>query len=427
MNKTKSIPYGFRFAVCTAIFAASALTAADWPAYRGPAGNGITPETLSPWPSNGPKQIWKVPTPRGFSSFSVAGGRVFTLVVNQGSGGNVEQLVALDANTGKTLWTFDLGPAVYDRGGDDGAPDNRGGDGPRSTPAISGNRVYVYSQDLVLHCVDAATGKPVWSKDILKEFQGRNIGWRSAMSPVVDGDFVYVAGGGQGAAMLAFHKNNGQLLWKTGTERITHATPVVATLHGVRQIIYFMQSGLVSVSVVDGRELWRFPYKFNVSTAASPVVCDDIVYCSAGYGVGGGAGRVSKEGNQFKVTPLWQIPGDTKVANHWSTPVYKDGYLYGMFSFKQYGRGPMKCVDVKTGEIKWEKPGFGAGHVILAGNTLVALADDGQVVLVDPSPAGYKELARYKAVTGKCWTTPAWSNGRLYVRSTVEGVCLDVK
>lgn len=410
-----------------AALAAFTLPAADWPAYRGPLGNGITSETLNPWPASGPKQIWKVPTPRGFSSFSVAGGRVFTLMVNQGAGGNVEQLVALDANTGKTLWAFDIGPAVYDRGGDDGAPDNRGGDGPRSTPAVSGNRVYVYSQDLVLHCVDTATGKPVWSKDILKEFQGRNIGWRSAMSPVVDGDFVFVAGGGQGASMLAFNKNTGQLLWKTGNERITHATPVVATLHGVRQIIYFMQSGLVSVSVVDGRELWRFPYKFNVSTAASPVVCDDIVYCSAGYGVGGGACRITKEGNQFKATPLWQVPGDTKVANHWSTPVYKDGYLYGMFSFKQYGRGPMKCVDVKTGEIKWEKPGFGAGHIILAGNKLVALADDGHVVLVDPSPEGYKELARYKAVSGKCWTTPALSNGRLYVRSTVEGVCLDVK
>ncbi|WCJ58300.1 PQQ-like beta-propeller repeat protein [Fontisphaera persica] len=409
------------------LFAAAALSAADWPAYRGPFGNGITAETLTPWPASGPKQIWKVPTPRGFSSFSVAGGRVYTQIVGEGQGGAMEQLVAMDANTGKALWRFDIGPAVYDRGGDDGAPDNRGGDGPRSTPAVSGNRVYVFSQDLVLSCVDAATGKKVWSKDILKEFQGRNIGWKSAMSPVVDGDFVYVAGGGPGASMLAFHKNTGQLLWKTGNERITHATPVVATIHGVRQIIYFMQSGLVSVSVVDGRELWRFPYKFNVSTAASPVVCDDIVYCSAGYGVGGGACRITKEGSQLKAVPLWQVPGDTKVANHWSTPVYKDGHLYGMFSFKQYGRGPLKCVDVKTGQIKWEQPGFGAGHIILAGNKLVALADDGQVVLVEPAPEGYKELARYKAVTGKCWTTPALSNGRLYLRSTVEGVCLEVK
>ncbi|MCX8157713.1 MAG: PQQ-binding-like beta-propeller repeat protein [Verrucomicrobiae bacterium] len=416
----------YHWMLATALTALT-LPAADWPAYRGPQGNGITPETLNPWPASGPKVLWKVPTPRGFSSFSVAGGRVYTQLVSEEQGGAVEQLVALDANTGKVLWRFDIGPGIYDRGGDDGAPDNRGGDGPRSTPTVSGNRVYVFSQDLVLSCVDAATGKKVWSKDILKEFQGRNIGWKSAMSPVVDGDFVFVAGGGQGASMLAFNKNTGQLLWKTGNERITHATPVVATIHGVRQIIYFMQSGLVAVSVVDGRELWRFPYKFNVSTAASPVVCDDIVYCSAGYGVGGGACRITKEGQQFKATPLWQVPGDTKLANHWSTPVYKDGHLYGMFSFKQYGRGPLKCVDVKTGEIKWEKPGFGAGHIILAGNKLVALADDGHVVLVEPSPTAYKELARYKAVSGKCWTTPALSNGRLYVRSTVEGVCLDVK
>lgn len=400
-----------------------ALNAAEWPNYRGPNHDGKSPEKiLAQWPAGGPKQVWKVPTPLGFSSFAVGGGKVFTQVARQ----ERELLLALDANTGKELWTADLGLAKYEQGGNSGTPENSGGDGPRSTPATSANRVYAYTQDMELFCFDAATGKVVWKKNILQEFQGRNIGWRSAMSPLIDGDFVYVAGGGAGQSMLAFNKHTGQLLWKTGNEKITHATPVAATILGVRQIIYFMQSGLVAVSATTGADLWKFPFRFNVSTASSPVVCDDIVYCSAGYGVGGGACKITKTGGQFTATELWKIPGDTKVANHWSTPVYKDGHLYGMFSFKKYGTGPLKCVELKTGQVKWEKPGFGAGQVILADNKVVALADDGQLVLVEATPDAYQEVARAKVIQGKCWSTPALSNGRLYIRSTKEGACLEI-
>jgi outer membrane protein assembly factor BamB len=337
-----------------------------------------------------------------------------------------EVVLALNADTGKELWTADVGIGKFDKGGDSGAPENSGGDGPRSTPAASGDRVYAFTQDLTLHCLDAASGKVTWKKSLLQEHQGRNIEWKSAMSPLVDGDSVFVGGGGAGQSMLAFNKKTGELLWKSGNETITHATPVAATILGVRQIIYFMKSGLVSVSAADGAELWKFPFRFKVSTASSPVICDDIVYCSAGYGVGGGACKIAKQGAQFTATEMWKIEGDTKVANHWSTPVYKDGYLYGMFSFKKYGTGPLKCVEVKTGQVKWEKPGFGAGNVILADDKVVALADDGQVVLVEANPDAYKEIARAKAVEGKCWSTPALSGGRLYVRSTKEGACLDV-
>jgi len=235
---------------------------------------------------------------------------------------------------------------------------------------------------------------------------------------------VFVAGGGAGQSMLAFNKKAGELVWKTGNETITHATPVVATILGVRQVIHFMQSGLVALAVKDGKELWRFPYKFSVSTAASPVVSGDIVYCSAGYNVGGGACKISKEGDNFKATELYK--NLAAATNHWSTPCCKDGCLYGMFSFKAWGTGPMKCVEVATGKVKWEKPGFGAGQAILVGDKVVGLSDTGDVVIVEAKPDAYKEAGRFKAVTGKCWTTPAYSDGRLYVRSTKEGACLDV-
>jgi len=425
MNKaTKSII----LAVTTTIGATLLLCAEDWPQYRGPRGDGISAENVRiPWPASGPKVIWKKPTPNGFSSFAVSGGRVYTQVIRDLNGQRREILVAMDAATGNELWYADIGEAKYDSGGDSGTQDNRGGDGPRSTPTVNGGKVYAFTQHLKLFCFDAASGKTLWVKDIMQDFAGRNIGWKSAMSPLVDGELVFVGGGGAGQSLLAFNKTTGAVVWKKHDEKITHSTPVAATIHGVRQIIFFLQSGLLSVSPQDGTALWRFPFRYNVSTAISPVVCGDVVYCSAGYGVGGGACRIIKNGSQWTAEELWKIPGDRQVANHWSTPVFKDGYLYGMFSFKEFGRGPLKCVELKTGQVKWQQPGFGPGNVILSGKHLLALADDGQLVAVEATPESYKEVCRVKALNGKCWTTPALSNGRLYIRSTKEGACLDLK
>jgi outer membrane protein assembly factor BamB len=154
------------------------------------------------------------------------------------------------------------------------------------------------------------------------------------------------------------------------------------------------------------------------------VVAGDIVYCSAGYGVGSTAIQISKAGNKYSANELWMVPGNS-IANHWSTPVHKDGYLYGMFQFKEYGDGPIRCVDLKTGKVKWSQAGFGPGNVILVGNELVALSDAGALVLIDANPGRYQEKGRFQAVTGKCWSTPAFSEGRVYVRSTKEAAAYD--
>jgi hypothetical protein len=135
--------------------------------------------------------------------------------------------------------------------------------------------------------------------------------------------------------------------------------------------------------------------------------------------------RVSKQGSGFTAKQLWITSGNHPVANHWSTPVYHKGHLYGMFSFKEYGDGPMKCVELATGKVKWQQPGFGAGQVILANDTVLALTDNGELVTVATDPAQYHEISRTKVVTGKCWSTPTVANGRIYVRSTKEGVCVD--
>jgi len=396
-------------------------TLADWPQYNGAKCDRRTEGTLArSFPSAGPAAAWKVPLGDGFSSFAVQGGSAYTLVVRDGQ----ETLLALDAKSGKEQWSAVLTKGEYDGGGGAGADGNDGGDGPRSTPSVVDGRVYASDVALGLHCFEAASGKELWKHDVLAEFGGRQIQWQNAASPLVEGGLVFMAGGGADESLLAFDAKTGEVAWARGDEKMTHATPIAATLLGVRQVIFFVQSGLIAVEPSTGKELWRTEFPYRTSTAASPVVSGDVVYCSAGYGVGAAAWRLAKDGDKLVPTLLWRAAN--KLINHWSTPVAKDGYLYGMFSFKEYGKGALKCVELASGEEKWAKEGFGPGNVILVGGTLVALSDAGEVVLVEPEHGAYKELARADVLAGKCWSSPAFSDGALYVRSTREGVRLDL-
>lgn len=406
------------------ILQAAAAFAADWPEYRGPNQDGISKEKVEvQWNGSGPKVVWRKQTNTGFSSFAVSNGKAFTQVQRDINGKSREICLALDAATGKELWFADIAKGEFVGGGDTAG----GGDGPRSTPTVSGGKVYLLTPDLVTHCLDEETGKTLWTCDLQKQHHGRNIGWNSAASVAIDGNLVFVAGGGPGESILGLNKDTGAVVWKTADERITHATPVVTTILGQRQVIFFMQSGLVSVEPKTGKILWKYPFPYNVSTAISPVVSGDVVYLSAGYDVGSGACRIAKQGGRFTATKLWFKPGKgNPVINHWSTPVCKDGYLYGMYGFKQFKKGPMMCVELATGKVMWQHPNFGQGNVILVGDRLVALAEDGNLVIIEATPNAYKEIARTQAFQDKCWTTPAFSDGKIYVRSISEGVCYDV-
>lgn len=399
---------------------------AGWPAYRGANLDGVSTEKLvaTSFPAAGPRALWKTPSPGGFSSFTVGGGHAYTLITREIEGAKRETVVALDAETGKELWASPLGTAKYDGGGDSGTKDNGGGDGPRSTPTLDGNRVYALDARLLLACLDAATGKEIWRRDLVAEHAGRVITWQNAASPVIDGDLVFLAGGGEGQALLGLDKRTGKTVWKGQDDKMTHASPVIATLLGERQVIFFTQAGLVAVKPATGDVLWRQAYPFKVSTAASPVVAGDIVYCSAGYGVGAGAYRISREGGTFKSTELWRTPG--KLESHWSTPVCKDGHLYGIFGTKVYGQAPLECIELATGTRKWSQNGFGPGGVTLVDGHLLILGDAGQLVLAEATPAAYREKARADILDGKCWTTPTYTGGRVYARSTKEAVCIDL-
>ncbi len=400
--------------------------AAEWPAFRG-AKNGNAPAL--PVADAGKIKLtktWKVETPTGFSSFAVAAGKAFTIVKREVDGNPSEVLVALAAKDGTEAWSAPLTILnKYDGGGDSGAPDNKGGDGPRSTPTVSDGVVYAIDANLGVYAFDAATGKSLWKRDVMKENAGVQIKWQNAASPVIDGDVLLMCGGGSGQALLGLNKKTGDVVWKGEDDKMTHATPVIADILGVHQCIFFTQAGLVAVDPQKGTVLWRAEFPFKVSTAASPVVFEDIVYCSAGYGVGAGAFKISKSGASMSAAPLWRR--ENECFNHWSTPVLKDGYLYGMFSFKEYGSGPVACVDIRTGKDMWKEPGFGPGQVILSGDTVIALSDKGEVVFIKAQPTGYKELKREDILEGKVWSYPVLAYNHLFARSTVEGGCWELK
>ncbi|MDB5305306.1 MAG: outer rane biosis protein [Phycisphaerales bacterium] len=392
---------------------------AEWPQYRGPESDGSTAETVKPW-SGELKVLWKIPVGDAFGSFAVAGGKAYLFAEHESE---KEACFAYDAATGKQLWVTDVDRTIHE---------GSGGNGPRSTPTISGDRVYVLSTYLKLTCLNAADGAVVWSHDLQSEFKGQNntdgiAAWGNAASPIVEGDRVIVAGGGSGETYLAFDKTDGKLLWKSGNDKITHASPTPATIHGQRQIVFFMQSGLVSIDPQSGKELWRQKFKFSVSTAASPVIGGDIVYCSAGYGVGAGAFRVEKSGEKWSTKVLWQTPKENQ--NHWTTALYHDGYLYGLYGFKEFKTEPLKCLDIKTGKPVWSKEGFGQGGLILAGGNILIQGDQGQLVLAEATPKGYHELAQAKPLSGKAWQMPVLAEGKIFTRTSDHGeaVCLEAK
>jgi outer membrane protein assembly factor BamB len=404
------------------------LGAVDWNQYHGRNSDNKTNERLTSttWLEKSGSPKWKISTPLGFSSFSTEGARAFTLIAEEDEDGLMREVcIALDTTSGKRLWSTWLCRMDYKSGGgNSGAPGNNGGDGPRSTPSVLNGKVWVYDSDMNLYCINAANGKIIWDVQVLKEHKGQNIKWKNSSAPLIENDLVIVYGGGSGQSLLAFERETGKIAWKTGNETATHATPIATTIHGFRQVIFFCTSGLVSVDPKSGRELWRQAFPFKVSTAASPVVAGDMIYCSAGYGVGAGLYKISRKGTRFSSSEIWRKKND--MFNHWSTPLYHDGHLFGMFSFKKYGNGPLQCIELKSGKIKWSQDGYGPGNVILSGNHLIALADDGVLSLVKATPSKYTELARKKVLNGKCWSTPILSNGLVLARSTTQAVCMEV-
>ncbi len=434
--------------------------ATDWPQYRGPATDGSTPDPITTtWATNSPGfVVWtNMSLTNGFSSFAVSQGRAFTLISKtDGSGTLEEYCVAVDAATGASLWATPIGPApwnpsINNGAGGAGTAPYYTGDGPRPTPSVGDGRVlalssgrYVYYQPHQLHlvCLNATNGSVIWSNDLASAYGASTISWENGASPCLDNDLVFVNlnSSTNNQNLAAFRVADGGLAWSSQPENVTHTTPVVATIQGVPQVIFATQTGLVSLDRTTGALLWKFTYPFSpisTSMGASPVVYSNLVYCTAAYGRGAFVVQVNLTNGSWTTTQLWYQYDSASppyyYSSIWMSPVCYQGYIYTLAGENStFLIAPLNCIELSTGNLMWTTNTFGMGGLILANTNLLVLTEKGELVLVQPNPAAYVELARYPAfrftagAPGKCWNSPAFSNGRIYARGTRGGICLDV-
>jgi outer membrane protein assembly factor BamB len=422
--------------------ASGVATATDWTQFQGPNMDGTTPDPIAlHWNIGSPSfLIWtNLSLTNGFSSFAVSKGRAFTQI-SKGSP-SLEYCVAVDAMTGTNLWAVPIdtapwNPASTTFGGDGRAPCNRG-DGPRSTPSVLDNHVYALSgRNLHLVCCNVTNGSVIWSNNLAAAFGATTISWENGASPRLDGSLIFVNlnTARTGQTLSAFNAADGSLAWQSQYVGATHSTPSVATIQGVRQVIFATTDGLVSLERDTGNPLWTYSYPFgsvSVAMGAAPVVYSNTVFMTCGYSGGSAAVRLSLEDSGWTVTPLWSA-STSAFRNTWMAPVCYQGFLYGQFGDRTWTNTPLKCIELATGQVKWSVANFGMGGTILVHTNLLVVTEDGQIVLAAPNPNAYTELARYRvfrftsSAPGKCWNSAAYSDGRSYVRSTRGGVSLNV-
>lgn len=384
-----------RFALALAV-AASAAAAQDWPQWRGPARDGSAPALAArtDWPQ-ALKPAWKVDVGAGHSGPVVAGGRVFQLARQ----GEQETLHALDLATGARVWQqsypapYRVNPAAYSHG-----------PGPKSTPAVAGGRVFTFGISGILSAFDAATGRVLWRKDFAGQYPATSPIYGTAQSPLVDGSRVIVhVGGSGGGALTAFDAATGAAVWSWKGDGPGYASPVVAELGGVRQVIAQTDSLLVGVDAASGRVLWTLPFTTEYAqNAVTPLVAGGLVVYS-GLDHPLIALRVTQRGGTWSATPAWE---NADVAAYMSSPVAAGGRICGLSHRK---RGQLFCLDAATGTTAWLSDGRAAENAALvaAGSNLLVLTTEGELLLVDPSGPAFQLLRRWPVAASATWAHPA--------------------
>jgi outer membrane protein assembly factor BamB len=422
--------------VLIALACTATLAAQDWPQILGPNRNGIYtgPPIVPSFPRTGPPSLWTRDVGAGFAGPAVAGNRLVLFHrVNNRPSTSLGTAVSLsngretveDALTGKTIWTFDYPTSYRDDFGFD--------EGPRAVPVIAGGRVFTHGADGWLHGIDLATGKMLWSSDTRKVFDAPKGYFGVASSPVIDGNRVLVNVGGksglgppkpgEGAGIVAFDAASGKTLWTATTDEPSYSAPVIADINGQHTGVFFTRTGLVALDPASGKVLyqhrWRARQAASVN-AATPIVVNDRIFLSASYGTGAVLLQVANNA----VKPIWS--GDESMSNHYSTSVLKDGYLYGFDGRQEFGQ-TLRCVELATGKVMWNVDGFGAGTLLIAGDSLVIMRESGELALASASPKAFRFNARAQIMKGVVRAYPALANGRFYVRNDRQLAAFDLK
>ena len=398
---------GFLVLLAAACPAMADRPAEDWPQFHGPRRDNLSRDTglLKTWPEDGPELAWKTDgIGHGWSTVSIVGDRIYTA-------GNTEDdtiITALDAD-GKIVWQQKNGPA-YDKQ----FP------GARGTPTLDEGRLYHLNGDGDVACLDASSGKPLWSVNILDRFQGRNLRWGLAESVTIDGEKLICCPGGEEIGIVALDKTTGQTIWTCrGTRDMPgYASGIIVDYQGLRQFVTSMSGSAVGVELETGRLLWQYeqpaPYDVN---AATPVYRQGHVAISSTWGKGTTLLKLNVKGRDCSVEKIWHTPEfDIEHGGF----VLVEGHLYGMAD-GNHKRRHWACVDWKTGEIRYDAkgPGKKSGATSYADGMLYLLGDDRVVALVPATPDGFHIASRFelpKGPEGPTWAHPVIHGGQLYLR-----------
>ena len=401
----------FASVMCCAV---AAVHAADWPQWQGPDRNRTSKETglLKEWPAGGPRLIWTAnELGTGYGSMSVAGNRVYL----QGARGDKSVVIALNRADGKEVWAKALGPIETKMRSDRGA-------GPRGTPTVDGDRLYVLTENGDLACLKT-DGAILWQLNILKEFGGPQLQWLVSESPLIDGPHLVVTPGGPGAGMVKLDKMTGKVVWtaKELTGPAAYSSITVADVQGVRTYMTFTASAGVGVRASDGKLMFSYPNAANrTANVATPVYADNKVFFASAYGTGGGLLNLAVQNGEVAATEAY-FTRDMK--NHHGGMVLVDGYLYG------YNDLILTCLEFATGKLMWRDRSVGKGSVTYADGHLYIQSENNLVGLAEATSTGYREKGRFE-IPDKghlSWAHPVISDGRLYVRNQDTLLVYDIK
>lgn len=395
----------------------------DFPQFLGPQRNCwlAGPKLDRDWAAHPPRLVWKQPIGAGWSAFSVVNG--FALTLEQR--GPEELVSCYEALTGKLRWSH----------GDQARHETTlGGIGPRSTPTIHEGRVYTLGATGILHCLEGATGQPRWTHNLLDEYgltpvtDLESVAWGRAASPLIVDDLVVVPAGGpaQGrqVSLVAYHKDTGERAWEGGDDQIAYASPALATLCGVRQILSVNEKTVTGHDPATGKVLWTFPWpgtsNQNASNSEAVAVGDDQVFISKGYNGGAALFKIQQQSTgDWSAEPLW---ADMRVMKTKLTNVViREGYVYGLSD------GTLECIELSTGKRRWKKGRYGHGQILGVDDVLLVLSEAGELFLVELTPEAHRELGHVPAIEGKTWNNPALYGNVLLVRNGEQAACFELK
>ncbi len=381
-------------------------TTRDYPQFLGPHRNGTVDQTrlARDWKAQPPQRLWAQPIGTAWSGFAVAGNRAIT----QEQRDENEAVVCYDVLSGGVIWSYTY-PAHFQS--------SLAGEGPRATPTVAGGRVYAQGSTGILNCLDLQTGKSIWSKDIVQDNQSEISNWGISCSPLIVDDLVVVSAGGRNErSLVAYRAATGEFVWGAGTDGSGYSSPFVTTLSGVSQILIFNSGGVCAHAASGGKLLWKYPWHGGHPHVSTPIVLpEDRVLISSGYGIGSELVQIKKDAEgKFAASRLWK---SLRLKAKFTNLVYRDGFIYGLDD------GIMVCLDAATGDLKWKEGRYGHGQEILAGDSLLVMAESGDVILLEPNPAGPRELTHYSVFSQKTWNPPALAGELLLVRNDKEAAC----